>query len=176
MRNQAYARAEAAYLQALQADPDDADVYSSLGAVYEAQRRPREAETAYRRALVLASDHTRARLNLSNLLRGEQRFDEAKAILLEALANDPRPSIQYEGHYYLGYLYLDQRDYLQAYGSFTTALEAEQRAEGFYALANAWPPSRAPGRADPALAEDCRYRSRICRCPSEPWSLVPAAR
>ena len=137
MRNQAYARAEAAYLQALQADPNDADVYSSLGAVYEGQRRPREAETAYRRALVLASDHTRARLNLSNLLRGEQRFDEAKAILLEALANDPRPSIQYEGHYYLGYLHLDQRDYLQAYGSFTTALEAEQRAEGFYALANA---------------------------------------
>ena len=136
MRNQAYTRAEAAYLQALQAGPD-ADVYSSLGAVYEAEERPREAETAYRQALALASDHTRARLNLGNLLRGEQRFDEAKALFLEALANDPRPAIQYEGHYYLGYLYLDQRDYLQAYGSFTTAVEAEQRAEGFYALANA---------------------------------------
>ena len=136
MRNQAYDRAEAAYLQALQ-DDADADVYSSLGAVYEAQKRPREAETAYRQALALASDHTRARLNLGNLLRGEQRFDEAKSLLLEVLANDPRPSIQYEGHYYLGYLHLDQRDYLQAYGSFTTALEAEQRAEGFYALANA---------------------------------------
>ena len=137
LRNQAYTRAEAAYLQALQADPDDADVYSSLGAVYEAQRRPREAETSYRQALALASDHTRARLNLSNLLRGEQRFDEAKSSLLEVLANDPRPAIQYEGHYYLGYLHLDQRNYLQAYGSFTAALEAEQRAEGFYALANA---------------------------------------
>ncbi|MXX37025.1 MAG: tetratricopeptide repeat protein [Gemmatimonadetes bacterium] len=136
MRNQAYDRAERAYLQALQAGPD-ADVYSSLGAVYEAERRPREAETAYRRALALASDHTRARLNLGNLLRGEQRFDEAKALFLKALANDPRPVIQYEGHYYLGYLYLDRRDYLRAYGSFTTAVEAEQRAEGFYALANA---------------------------------------
>ena len=136
MRNQAYDRAERAYLQALQAGLD-ADVYSSLGAVYEAERRPREAETAYRRALALASDHTRARLNLGNLLRGEQRFDEAKALFLEALANDPRSVIQYEGHYYLGYLYLDRRDYLRAYGSFTTAVEAEQRAEGFYALANA---------------------------------------
>lgn len=136
MRNQAYVRAQRAYLQALQAGPD-ADVYSSLGAVYEAEGRPREAETAYRRALVLASDHTRARLNLGNLLRGEQRFDEAKALFLEVLANDPRPTIQYEGHYYLGYLYLDQRDYLRAYGSFSAAVEAEQRAEGFYALANA---------------------------------------
>ena len=134
MRNQAYARAEAAYLQALQAGPD-ADVYNSLGAVYEAQKRPREAEAAYRQALARASDHTRSRLNLGNFLRGEQRFDEAKSHFLEALANDP--TIQYEGHYYLGYLYLDQRDYLRAYGSFTTAVGAEQRAEGFYALANA---------------------------------------
>ena len=81
--------------------------------------------------------HTRARLNLGNLLRGEQRFDEAKSLFLEVLANDPRPTVQYEGHYYLGYLHLDQRDYLRAYDSFTTAVEAEQRAEGFYALANA---------------------------------------
>ena len=136
-RNQAYDHAEAAYLQALQVAPDDADVYSSLGAVYEAQRRPREAETAYRQALAMASDHTRARLNLGNLLRGEQRFAEAQSHLLEALANDPRPAIQYEGHYYLGYLHLDQRDYRRAYSAFSTALEAEQRAEGFYALANA---------------------------------------
>ena len=136
MRNQAYARAEVAYLQALQSGPD-ADVYSSLGAVYEAQKRPREAERAYRQALSRASDHTRARLNLGNLLRREQRFDEAESLLLETLSNDPRPAIQYEGHYYLGYLYLDQRDYLRAYGSFAKAVEAEQRAEGFYALANA---------------------------------------
>ncbi len=136
MRNQAYARAEEAYLQALQVGPD-ADVYSSLGAVYEAQKRPREAETAYRQALARASDHTRARLNLGNLLRKEQRFDEAESLLLEVLANDPRPTIRYESYYYLGYLHLDQRDYLRAYGSFTTAIEAEQRAEGFYALANA---------------------------------------
>ena len=137
MQNQAYDRAEAAYLQALQDDADDADMYSSLGAVYEAQRRPREAETAYRQALALASDHTRARLNLGNLLRGEQRFDEAESLFLGALANDPRPAIQYEGHYYLGYLHLDQRDYLRAYDFFATALKAQQRAEGFYALANA---------------------------------------
>ncbi len=136
MRNQAYARAEEAYLQALQVGPD-ADVYSSLGAVYEAQKRPREAETAYRQALARASDHTRARLNLGNLLRREQHFDEAESLLREALANDPRPTIQYAGHYYLGYLHLDQRDYLRAYSSFTTAIGAEQRAEGFYALANA---------------------------------------
>ena len=136
MRNQAYVRAEVAYLQALQAGPD-ADVYSSLGAVYEAQKRPREAERAYRQALAWASDHTRARLNLGNLLRREQRFDEAESLLLETLSNDPRPAIQYEGHYYLGYLHLDQRDYLRAYGSFAKAVEAEQRAEGFYALANA---------------------------------------
>ena len=137
MRNQAYAQAGAAYLQALQANPDDADIYSSLGAVYEAEGRSREAERAYRQALALAPDHTRARLNLGNLLRGEQRFDEAKSLLLEVLADDPRPTIQYEGYYYLGYLHLDQRGYLQAYSSFTTALEAEQRTEGFYALANA---------------------------------------
>ena len=136
MRNQAYARAEEAYLQALQVGPD-ADIYSSLGAVYEAQKRPRKAERAYRQALARAPDHTRARLNLGNLLRKEQRFDEAESLLLEVLANDPRPTIQYESYYYLGYLHLDQRDYLRAYGSFTAAIEAEQRAEGFYALANA---------------------------------------
>ena len=137
VRNQAYAQAEAAYLQALQVAPDDADVQSSLGAVYEAQGRLQEAETAYRQALAVAADHTRARLNLGNLLRGDRRFAEAEALLLAALANDPRPTIQYEGHYYLGYLHLDQRDYLRAYDAFSTALEAEQRAEGFYALANA---------------------------------------
>ncbi len=137
MRNQAYDHAESAYLQALRDDADDADVYSSLGAVYEAQSRPREAETAYRQALALASDHSRAQLNLGNLLRREQRFAEAKSRLLGVLARDPRPAIQYEGHYYLGYLHLDQRDYLRAYDFFTTALKAQQRAKGFYALANA---------------------------------------
>lgn len=137
MRNQAYDRAEAAYLQALQDDAEDADVYNSLGAVYGAQGRPREAETAYRRALAWASDHTRARLNLGNLLRREQRFAEAKSLFLAVLASDPRPAMQYEGHYYLGYLYLDQRDYLRAYDFFATALKSQQRAEGFYALANA---------------------------------------
>ena len=137
MRNQAYDRAEVAYLQALQDDAKDADVYNSLGAVYEAQGRPREAETAYRQALALASDHTRARLNLGNLLRREQRFAEAKSLLLAVLASDPRPAIQYEGHYYLGYLHLDQQDYLRAYDFFATALKSQQRAKGFYALANA---------------------------------------
>ena len=137
MHNQAYDRAEAAYLQALQDDAEDADVYNSLGAVYEAQGRPREAETAYRQALALASDHTRARLNLGNLLRREQRFAEAKSLFLAVLASDPRTAIQYEGHYYLGYLHLDQQDYLRAYDFFATALKAQQRAKGFYALANA---------------------------------------
>ncbi len=136
MRNQAHDHAEAAYLQALQDDAEDADVYNSLGAVYEAQGRPREAETAYRQALALASDHTRARLNLGNLLRREQRFAEAKSLLLAALASDPRPAMQYEGHYYLGYLHLDQQDYLRAYDFFATALKSQQRAKGFYALAN----------------------------------------
>ena len=137
MRNRAYDRAETAYLQALQDDAKDADVYNSLGAVYEAQGRPREAETAYRQALALASDHTRARLNLGNLLRRVQRFAEAKSLFLAVLASDPRPAIQYEGHYYLGYLHLDQRDYLLAYDFFATALKSQQRAKGFYALANA---------------------------------------
>ena len=137
MRNQAYDRAETAYLQALQIGPDDADIYSSLGAVYEAQQRSGEAETTYRQALELAADHSRARLNLGNLLRLQQRFAEARSHLLKALADDPRPATQYEAHYYLGYLHLDQRDYLRAYSSFAAALAAEQRSQGYYALANA---------------------------------------
>ena len=74
---------------------------------------------------------------MGNLLRREQRFAEAKSLLLTVLASDPRPAIQYEGHYYLGYLHLDQQDYLRAYDFFATALKSQQRAKGFYALANA---------------------------------------
>ena len=176
MRNRAYDRAEAAYLQALQDDAKDADVYNSLGAVYEAQERPREAETAYRQALALASDHTRARLNLGNLLRREQRFAEAKSLFLAVLASDPRPAIQYEGHYYLGYLHLDQRDYLRAYDFFATALKSQQRAKGFYALANA---CHHLGRQDEQirhLRQAVALEPEFGRCLPQPWSLVPAAR
>jgi Flp pilus assembly protein TadD len=137
MRNQEYVLAEEAYLQALQTTPDDADIHSSLGAAYQLQHRPQEAEAAYRKALVLAADHSQARINLGKLLREQQRFEAAETLFLEVLNNDPRPIIQYEGHYHLGYLYLGRQDYMQAYHSFTAALQAQQQAVGYYALSNA---------------------------------------
>ena len=134
-----YARAHQAYRQALQHNPDDADVHNSLGALYQTQGRWQDAETAYRKAVRLAPDHARAQLNLAALYMRRNRRQEARPALLAAAAADPRPPVQYEAHYKLGHLHLQQEDFPQALQAFLKALAVRPSAPAYYGMASAVP-------------------------------------
>ena len=135
MRRGDAAQAEAAYLAARRQFPGDADVLNSLGAARQRLGRTDEAEATYREALALAPEHSRARLNLSRLLRLSGRLAAADSAARLALANDPRPGIQHEAHAELGTVAIDRGDLPAAMAAFTAALQLQERSQTRYLLA-----------------------------------------
>lgn len=75
--------------QSVGAAPGNAPAHVNLGNALVMQRRPREAEAAFRKALSLDPREADAAFNLGNLLRGEQQLAAAEAAYAEALARNP---------------------------------------------------------------------------------------
>jgi tetratricopeptide (TPR) repeat protein len=71
------AGAEAAYRQAIEANPDDAPAQEALGSVLALENRISEAISAYRRALELEPDDARAHHDLGRLMLRSGRPDDA---------------------------------------------------------------------------------------------------
>jgi len=71
------AAAERYYHQTIDADPNHYDAHHSLGTVFAAQQRWKEAEAEFRRALSIKPDEGRARESLIHLLIDSGRFDGA---------------------------------------------------------------------------------------------------
>jgi len=136
LRRQEYGLAERAYLNGLRKFPHDADMHNSLGVVRQHQKRDGEAEVSYLRALEIAPDHARARVNLGKLYMKQRQLEKAGAAFEEAIARDPRPTNQREAHHHLGYVHLFQQDFQQAYRAFKRALEAREHPQTYYGLAN----------------------------------------
>ena len=78
------------YLSILQQDADMPGVQLQMGIFYITRGDEKAAEAAYREALTLNSQLIPAYLNLADLLRGQSRDDEARKVLLQALAVDPQ--------------------------------------------------------------------------------------
>lgn len=94
------ARAEEAYQLAVEADPDCADALVNLGCLEHEDGRLQEAEHHYREALRRGADAT-ARFNLGVLCEDQQRWDEARTVYEQTLAQDPACA---EAHYNLARL------------------------------------------------------------------------
>jgi Flp pilus assembly protein TadD len=80
--------AERVFREALQSDPDFAEVHANLGFLLDQAQRYEEAESHYRRALELNPYQTQTWLNLGALLAAGKRHAEAEAAYRQALALD----------------------------------------------------------------------------------------
>jgi tetratricopeptide (TPR) repeat protein len=141
----------------LDARPDDADAWLSLGAAYAAIDHPVQAADALRRAVDLDSQHAAARLAYGRALVGLGRLDDAAAQLEAAAgldATDARPLRE------LGVLRYDQRrlDDAAALLAQATAL-APGDARAWYALGVVHEARRDVGAAVAA------YRTAVARDP-----------
>ncbi|MEZ5570707.1 MAG: HEAT repeat domain-containing protein [Halioglobus sp.] len=77
------------YVKVLQMDADMPAVQLQLGIFYLTRGDEQAAEAAYREALYLNAQLIPAYLNLADLLRGQSKDDEARVLLLQALAVAP---------------------------------------------------------------------------------------
>jgi tetratricopeptide (TPR) repeat protein len=77
------------YVSTLQQDADMPGVQLQLGIFYISRGDETRAEAAYREALYLNSQLLPAYLNLADLLRAQSKDDEARKLLLQALAVAP---------------------------------------------------------------------------------------
>jgi tetratricopeptide (TPR) repeat protein len=82
--------AEAAVRSYLREDPEDPAAALILGAIAARCGAPQQAETLYRRALLLAPAYAEAGMALALLLRESSRYDEALTAAQSILVRDPR--------------------------------------------------------------------------------------
>ncbi|MDB5754989.1 MAG: hypothetical protein JWR56_1417 [Massilia sp.] len=83
------AAAEATFRQALELDPDVAEVHANLGYLLALTGRWRESEQAYRNAIARQPWQLQVHLNLGAMLAACRRVDEAEAVYREALRIGP---------------------------------------------------------------------------------------
>jgi tetratricopeptide (TPR) repeat protein len=90
-----------AYMQALDVDPNVADVYLNLGRLDHEAGNLGAAEARYRRAVECDPEDATAHYNLGVLLEDRERPEEAILAYRQALARDPDAA---DAHYNLGLL------------------------------------------------------------------------
>lgn len=120
---------------AQQAHPADADVLASLGAAHARLNDLPAAESAYRASLELAPDHSRAALNLSQLLTRTGRLREATSIVNDLLANDVRPGIRHQTWVQAATIALARQDETGALRAYRRALAVQDNPVTRYAMA-----------------------------------------
>jgi DNA-binding transcriptional MerR regulator len=91
-----------AYLEALEIDPEYADAWCNLGAVYFNQNRRGRAREAFERAVASDSSHLEANLNLASMLEEEGADEAALRYYRVALESEPLHS---DTHVSLALLY-----------------------------------------------------------------------
>jgi tetratricopeptide (TPR) repeat protein len=93
--------ARQAYMQALEVDPDYADVHLNLGRLDHEAGNLGAAEARYRRAVECDPNDSTAHYNLGVLLEDRDRSDDAILAYRQAIARDPEAA---DAHYNLGLL------------------------------------------------------------------------
>jgi tetratricopeptide (TPR) repeat protein len=135
-------QAAESYRLAIEANPQDPDLYVALARVLVFAGRPAEAETEARNALLIDPDLPAAHAVLGWALdfQGPEHLIEAEAEVRAALASDPDYAL---GHAYLAeilidqYVTLDEGDYRDAVGAADRAIQLDpnivetHRARGY---------------------------------------------
>jgi tetratricopeptide (TPR) repeat protein len=116
-----HAEAIAQFEQALSLEPEDAKVLFALGNTASQLGLAGPAEQFYRRVLAQDPCRTEAIVNLANLLRASDQFDAAIALLIPAVAREPRsPELQLT----LGSAWREKGDSQRATAHYQAALVA----------------------------------------------------
>lgn len=111
-----------AHKTAVVLNPNDADAYYKLGAVYARIGRYEAARQAYQAALTVAPGHLDARNNLGNIYLRRRALGRAIAAYQEVLRRDPHYA---RAHYNLGNAYLLAGEKALAKAAFARAVEAD---------------------------------------------------
>ena len=123
------------YKQAIATNPNDAQLYFSLGGVYDELSRVTDAAAQYRQALERDPTHAEANYKLGMIERNLER--PASAIKLYRQAIKYRTE-QKRAHFYLGEMLLQQKNFKAAAEAFSQAVKAEPNHVQSYAkLGNA---------------------------------------
>jgi len=128
--------AEAAFRQAIEADPTSAPAHSKLGVALVHQRRLDEAGQAFSRAVAVDPRYAPAWSNLGNIYRETGRLEQALDAYQRAIAADPDYWI---AHQNLGGLYRQM-------GRMSEAIASLRRATRLSARAAMRPPGAGEGR------------------------------
>jgi tetratricopeptide (TPR) repeat protein len=86
------AEAEAAYLKALEHNPDNATVLSNLGLLQAGRGELAKAQSNYERAIALNPGHATYKSNLASLFMDQARYEEASQVLSVAVSQNPNAS------------------------------------------------------------------------------------
>jgi predicted O-linked N-acetylglucosamine transferase (SPINDLY family) len=113
-----FAKAEAAFRNAIASEDGHAELYNNLGAALDGQGKFDEAIAAYRHAVAFDPGHASAHYNQGNALRKQRSFAEAAACYERALALKPGYA---EAHNNLGLALQQLRAVPEAIASFERA-------------------------------------------------------
>jgi len=145
-RNRDYQGAIEAYLRCLTINPANPEIYSNLGAAYNATGLPGKAVEAYLAALRYAPEHWPTWLNLGGAIIRKGDYPAAESAIKTAIRFSPQ---RMEGHYHLGYLYELQGRYAEAEKEYREALSLDPSYSlAWKGLGNV---CRAQGRSGEAL-------------------------
>lgn len=86
------AEAEAAYVKALEFNPDNATALSNLGVMQASRGEHAKAQANFERAIALDPTHAKYKSNLASLYMDQSRYAEARQVLTLAVEQNPNAS------------------------------------------------------------------------------------
>jgi len=140
---------------AVKANRWDANAWHTMGLAYFAAELPREAETAFLKALRLQPEFSQAALNLGSLYLEEARWDEA-ITQIEKAATNPEYKQPDRALHNLGWAWFNKGEYSKARGYYRRVLRQFQRF--CPALLNLGMVDEAEGKVEDALK---RYQQAV---------------
>lgn len=135
-KNGNYIVAERAYLEALQIEPNDADLNNNLGSLYLAQKEYEKAREYLLKAVQMKPTNGNFHYNLGILYQATSETNDA---LSEFKKSYERDSKNYKAAFNIGNLYFDMSDYNNAiyYFNLCTRINSDFK-ESYYSLALAY--------------------------------------
>ena len=117
-----YAEAIREFEKVIKEDPQNIDVFTCLGAVYQAMGQPAKAIDAYRKAVSLGPDHLDNLVQLGTLYMSAGQIEEGKATFERALTLNSKSK---EVYLNLGMYYIGKENWAEAKSQLEKVLEID---------------------------------------------------
>ena len=152
-----YRGAIALFENVVNSDPQDYEAWTDLGTAQSLDKKQKEAETSFRRALEANPAFLVALLNLGKLYLSKQETDKAIEILAKAVETSPASA---DANFYLGESYLQIKKGSKAVGYLEKAIQLDPvgKAEAHLRLAALY---SAAGLKDKAVVETEMFLAKV---------------